>query len=224
MKVILFGATGMVGQGVMRECLQDAGVTEVLSVGRTLTSLQHAKLKELVHRDLLDYSAVGKQLAAYDACFFCLGATAAGRTEAEYAAINHAIPVAAGTALARIKPGMTFVYVSGAGTDSTGQGRIMWARVKGRTENELLRLPLKAFMFRPGAIQPMNGEVSKTVAYRVLIAIFKPLFPVMRSLQPDSITTTERMGLAMLNVAKAGYSRPILEVRDINAAASGMGA
>jgi hypothetical protein len=190
-------------------------------VGRTLTGLQDAKLKELVHRDLLDYSAVERQLAGYDACFFCLGATAAGRSEAEYAAINHAIPVAAGAALARIRPGMSFVYVSGAGTDSTGQGRIMWARVKGRTENELLRLPLKAFMFRPGAIQPMNGEVSKTVAYRVLIAIFKPLFPVMRGLRPDSITTTERMGLAMLNVARAGYARQILEVRDINAAASG---
>ncbi|MES2279836.1 MAG: NAD(P)H-binding protein [Pseudomonadota bacterium] len=221
MKVIIFGATGMVGQGVMRECLNDAGVTEVLSVGRTLTGLQHAKLKELVHGDLLDYTAVEKQLAGYDACFFCLGATAAGRTEAEYAAINYAIPVAAGTALARLNPGMTLTYVSGAGTDSTGQGRIMWARVKGRTENDLLRLPLKAFMFRPGAIQPMNGEVSKTVAYRVLITLFKPLFPVMRGLMPDSITTTERMGLAMLNVARAGYSRPILEVRDINAAASG---
>ena len=122
MKIIIFGATGMVGQGVMRECLNDAGVTEVLSVGRTLTGLQHARLKELVHRDLLDYTAVEKQLAGYDACFFCLGATAAGRTEAEYAAINHAIPVAAGTALARINPGMTFTYVSGGRHRQHGPG------------------------------------------------------------------------------------------------------
>jgi uncharacterized protein YbjT (DUF2867 family) len=210
----------MVGQGVLRECLQDSGVTHVLAVGRLPTGLQHPKLRDLVHRDLLNTQGFEHELAGYDACFFCLGATAAGRTEEEYAAINHAIPVAAGTALARINPGMAFIYVSGAGTDSTEKGRVMWARVKGRTENDLLRLKLNAFMFRPGAIQPMHGERSKTLAYRILIAAFKPFFPVMRRLFPGAVTTTERIGRAMLHIARNGYPDRILESRDINAAAA----
>ena len=219
MKIILFGATGMVGQGVLRECLQDAGVTEVLSVGRSALEEQHSKLKNLIHKDLLDYQAVESNLAGYDACFFCLGASAAGKTEQEYASINYDIPVAVGKTLARLKPGMTFIYVSGAGTDSSGKGRAMWARVKGKTENELLGLPLNAFMFRPAAIQPMHGEVSKTLAYRITIAFFKPLFPVVRGLFPGLVTTTERIGRAMLNIARSGNAERILESSAINAAA-----
>lgn len=209
----------MVGQGVLRECLQDSGVTDVLAVGRTHTGIQHSKLRDLVLRDLLSYQTVEHELLGYDACFFCLGATAAGRTEEEYAAINHGIPVAVGTTLARVNPGMTFIYVSGAGTDSTEQGRIMWARVKGRTENDLLRLELNAFMFRPAAIQPMHGETSKTWAYRILIAAFKPVFPLLRGLFPGFVTTTERIGRAMLHIARTGNAERILENRSINIAA-----
>lgn len=219
MKVLLFGATGMVGQGVLREGLNDSVVTEVLAVGRIPTGIQHPKLTDLVHSDLLNYQTVEDKLAGYDACFFCLGATAAGRTEEEYAAINQAIPVAVGTTLARINPGMTFIYVSGTGTDSTEKGRIMWARVKGRTENELLRLPLNAFIFRPAMIQPMHGEISKTPAYRLLITACKPLFPLLRRLFPGFVTTTEHIGRAMLHIAKNGNAERVLESRNINLAA-----
>jgi len=219
MKILLFGATGMVGQGVLRECLQESGVTEVLAVGRTPTAIQHSKLKDLVQNDLMNYRPIEQELRGYDACFFCLGATAAGRTEEEYAAINYEVPVAVGTTLAQLNPGMTFIYVSGAGTDSTEHGNIMWARVKGRTENKLLNLPLNAFMFRPAFIQPMHGEISKTRAYRIFIAAFKPVFPLMRTLFPGFVTTTDRIGRAMLNIARNGNTKRILESRDINSAA-----
>jgi len=217
--VILFGVTGMVGQGVLRECLKDSGVTSVLTVGRSPLDIQHPKLKNLCLKNLLNYQAVESELSGYDACFFCLGATAAGKTEQEYALINHDIPVAVGTTLARIKPGMTFIYVSGAGTDSTEKGRTMWARVKGKTENALMRLPLNAFMFRPAAIQPMHGEMSKTLAYRISIGALRPVFPLLRGLFPGFVTTTERFGRAMLNVARSGYKERILESRSINVAA-----
>lgn len=219
MKVILFGATGMVGQGVLRECLVDSGVTNVLSVGRSPLGVEHPKLANLVQKDLLNYQAAENELSDYDACFFCLGATAAGKTEQEYALINHDIPVAVGATLARIKPGMTFIYVSGAGTDSTEKGRTMWARVKGKTENALLGLPLNAYMFRPAAIQPVHGEVSRTPAYRIAIAALRPVFPALRALFPGFITTTERIGRAMLNIARSGYPERILESRSINLAA-----
>lgn len=216
MKIVLFGASGMVGQGVLRECLLAPDVAEVLVVGRAAVGVQHPKLKDVVHRDLTDLTPIEGELATCDACFYCLGATAAGRTEAEYAAINHDLPLAAGSALARLRPGMTFVYVSGAGTDSTGQGRVMWARVKGRTENELLGLPLNAYLFRPAMIQPSHGEVSKTPAYRLLITPLRPVFPLLRGLFPGFVTTTERIGRAMLRVALHGYPVRILESRDIN--------
>lgn len=216
MKVIIIGVSGMVGQGVLRECLAEPGVTEVLAVGRSGTGLRHPKFREIVHPDLQHAEALEGQLAGFDACFFCLGASAAGLSEADYAAINHAIPVAFGTTLARVNPGMTFIYVSGAGTDSTERGRTMWARVKGRTENDLLRLNLNAFMFRPGLIRPMHGEVSRTRLYRIGIAVLKPVFPVLRRLFPSAILTTEGMGRAMLGVAHRGSPKRILEARDIN--------
>jgi uncharacterized protein YbjT (DUF2867 family) len=138
MKVILFGATGMVGQGALRECLLDPEVEAVLTVGRSATGQQHAKLRELVHKDLLSYSAIEGELAGYDACFFCLGVTSAGMSEAEYTRVTYDIALAAAQTLVRTSPGMTFIFVSGLGTDSTEQGRTMWARVKGRTENALM--------------------------------------------------------------------------------------
>jgi uncharacterized protein YbjT (DUF2867 family) len=158
MKVIIFGATGMVGQGVLRECLLDPDVRRVLSIGRSATGQRHEKLRELIRADLLDYSAIENELRGYDACFFCLGITSLGLSEEQYRRVTYDITMAAAKALARLNPDMTFVYVTGAGTDSTEHGRTMWARVKGETENALLRLPFRAaYMFRPAAIQPLYG-------------------------------------------------------------------
>lgn len=217
MKVLLFGATGMVGQGVLRECLLDPDVTSVLSIVRAPTGQRSNKLRELVHDNFFDFSAIEQELTGYDACFFSLGITSAGMTEEQYRHITYDITLAAATTLARLNPQMTFLYVSGAGTDSTGQGRSMWARVKGQTENALLALPFKAaYMFRPGIIQPLHGIVSKTTLYRVFYAAGKPLFPVIKLIFPRSINTTEQVGRAMLHVAKHGYPVSILESRDIN--------
>jgi uncharacterized protein YbjT (DUF2867 family) len=217
MNIILFGATGMVGQGVLRECLLADDVTSVLIVGRSSSGQHHPKLRELLHVDLFDYSAIETELHGYDACFYCLGVSAAGLSEGEYTRLNHDVPLAAAKMLARLNPQMTFIYVSGAGTDSTEQGRIMWARVKGKTENDLLRMPFKAvYLFRPGVIQPLHGARSKTPSYRVLYAILKPLLPLLRALLPNVILTTEIIGQAMLTVARHGAAKTVLETSDIN--------
>ena len=217
MKVILFGATGMVGQGVLRECLIDPDVSEALSVGRTATSRTHLKLREIVRRDLSDLSTIETELSGFDACFFCLGVSSAGLKEADYRRVTFDLTLGAARTLARLNPAMTFIYVSGAGTDGTGQGRSMWARVKGQTENALLQLPLKAVMFRPGVIVPLHGIVSKTRLYRIGYALARPLLPALRAALPRYVTTTEQVGRAMLRVAKEGSSNPILETPDINA-------
>jgi uncharacterized protein YbjT (DUF2867 family) len=217
MKVLIFGATGMVGQGVLRECLRDPEVELTATVGRTATGMQDARLKEIVHGDLRNYAGMEGELAGYDACFFCLGVSSNGMTEAEYEQVTYGLTLAAAEALSRINPGMTFIYVSGAGTDSTEKGRTMWARVKGRTENALLRLPLEAYMFRPGIIQPMDGIKSKTAAYRVLYLVARPLMPLLRWALPNQVVSTREIGLAMLAVAKHGYEKRILETRDLRA-------
>jgi uncharacterized protein YbjT (DUF2867 family) len=217
MRVLVFGATGMVGQGVLRECLRDSDVTQVVTVGRTPTGMRDEKLKEIVHADLADYAAVAEQLTGFDACFFCLGVSAAGMTEDVYARITYGFTLAAAETLSRVNPGTTFVYVSGAGTDSSEQGRVMWARVKGRTENALLRLPLSAYMFRPGVIVPLDGIRSKTPAYRILYALMGPLLPLMRWAFTQAIVTTQEIGQAMLAVSKHGYARRVLETKDIRA-------
>jgi len=193
----------------------------VQSVGRTALDQQHPKLRDVVHKDLLDYSAVEPQLEGFDACFFCLGVTSAGKTEADYSHLTYDITLAAATTLARLNPQMTFVYVSGAGTDSTEKGRSVWARVKGRTENALLKLPFKAaYMFRPGIIQPLHGVRSKTASYQLIYTISRPLLPLLRALMPSMILTTEVMGQAMLAVARGGAPKPVLEAADINAMAA----
>ena len=221
MKVIVFGATGMVGQGVVRECLLDPGVERVLTVGRAATGGKHEKLRELVVKDLHDLSAVEKDLAGYDACFFCLGVASAGMSEADYTRITHDITVAAAGTLARLDPGMTFIFVSGAGADSTESGRVMWARIKGKAENAVLRMPFKAsYVFRPAFIQPLHGITSRTRLYRVLYRLMSPLVPLLRALAPGKVTTTEQIGRAMLNVARRGAPKRVLESADISAAAS----
>ena len=221
MNVILFGATGMVGQGVLRECLLDADVERVLSIGRAETGKHHERLRELVHRDFADFSGIAGDLTGYDACFFCLGVSSAGMKEEDYRRITLDFTIAAARAVADKNPSMVFVYVSGAGTDSTERGRSMWARIKGRTENTLLQMSFRAaYMFRPGVIQPLHGIVSRTKLYRVLYVVAKPLFPVLRALAPKSVTTTEQIGRAMLQVAKHGAPKRVLESADIVALGS----
>jgi uncharacterized protein YbjT (DUF2867 family) len=217
MKVILFGATGMVGQGVLRECLREPRVEQVLAVGRSATGKHDAKLKELVLPDLFHYGAVEPQLRGYDACFFCLGVSSAGMSESDYRRITYDLTLAAAEVLVKLNPGMTFVYVSGQGTDSSEQGRVMWARVKGATENALLALPFKAaYMFRPGIIRPLHGIRSKTPLYRAFYTAFRPLLGVMAWLSPDSLSSTEQMGRAMIHAVQDGAPLRHLENRDIN--------
>ena len=219
MKVIVFGATGMVGQGVLRECLLDPAVTEVLTIGRSATGQQSPKLREIVHRDFLDFSAIENEMTGYDACFFCLGVSSLGLDEARYRHLTYDITLASARPLARLNPGMTFTYVTGASTDSTEQGSMMWARVKGKTENDLLRLPFKAaYMFRPGAIQPLHGVRSKTAWVQAIYTVTSPLLTLLHRLAPQYVTTTEEVGRAMLAVARHGYPKPILEMPDIHKA------
>jgi uncharacterized protein YbjT (DUF2867 family) len=222
MKVIIFGATGMVGQGVLRECLIDDGISSLLTVGRTATGIASPKLCEIQHADLLDYRPIESRLAGFDACFFCLGRSSAGMKKADYERLTHDVTLAAAETLSRLNPGMVFTYVSGAGTDSSEQGRVMWARVKGRTENALLKLPFKgAFMFRPGVIRPMHGAVSKTRSYRLLYAVMAPVLPLLQWAFPKSVLTTEIIGRAMINTVRRGFPKPILESSDIYAVARG---
>ena len=232
MNVLLFGATGMVGQGVLRECLLDTGVDRVLAVGRSAvdpayigraagaaaaTGRPATKLRELIVPDVANLTTIEPELAGFDACFFCLGVSSIGMAEAEYTRLTYDLTLAVARTVVRQSPAATFVYVSGAGTDGTEQGRSMWARVKGRTENELLRLPFKAaFMFRPGAIVPLHGVRSKTAWVRLIYLVAAPIVPLWRALLPNTITTSEQVGRAMLRVAREGYASPILETADIN--------
>jgi uncharacterized protein YbjT (DUF2867 family) len=216
-KVILFGATGMVGQGVLRECLLDTDLESVLAVGRSETGQGHEKLHEIVRPDLADLSAVEGQLAGYDACFFCLGVSSVGMDERTYYRLTYELTTSIAMILAKLNPAMTFIYVSGTGTDSSERGRSMWARVKGKTENALLRMPFKAaYMFRPGYIQPLHGIRTKTRWYGAMYAAMAPLYPLWKLLFPKYVTTTECMGRAMLKVAKQGAAKHVLESSDIN--------
>jgi uncharacterized protein YbjT (DUF2867 family) len=216
MKVLLFGATGMVGQGVLRECLLDAEIERVQTVGRTASGARDPKLREIVRKDLFHYSDIETYLAGFDACFFCLGVSSAGLSESQYENLTYTLTMAAAETLSRLNPGMAFIFVSGAGTDSSEKGRVMWARVKGKTENALLHLPFKAaYMFRPGVIEPVHGERSKTTAYRVGYVVMKPVLPLLRRLFPRYVLTTEEIGRAMIRVAKQGAPKKILESWDI---------
>ena len=220
MKVLIFGATGMVGQGVLRECLWDPEVELAVTVGRNATGMRDAKLREIVHGDLTNYAGSEDELAGFDACFFCLGVSSSGMKEADYTRVTYGFTLAAAETLSRLNPGMTFIYVSGSGTDSSEKGRQMWARVKGRTENALLKLQLKAYMFRPGFIQPLDGIQSKTPSYRIFYKTLAPLMPLLHWALPNKVLTTREIGRAMLSVAKHGYEKRILETRDIRAVVS----
>jgi uncharacterized protein YbjT (DUF2867 family) len=217
LKALLFGATGMVGQAVLLECLRDPDVELVVTVGRTATGRKDPKIREIVNPEPADLSAIGPQLGGFDACFYCLGVASTGMSEADYTRITFGYTLAAAQLLSRLNPGMAFIYVSGSGTDSSEKGSMMWARVKGRTENALLGLPLEAFMFRPGFIEPMDAIRSRTRSYRVFYGFLKPILPLLRALIPNKVISTREIGQAMIRVASRGYPRRILETRDIRA-------
>lgn len=217
MNVVVFGATGMIGQGVLRECLLDASVERVLAIGRSPTGRQDPKLREIAVKDFAALAGIGAELSGYDACFYCLGVTSAGMSEADYRRVTYDMALDAARALVARNPGMTFIFVSGTGADSTERGRIMWARVKGATENALLAMPFKAvYVFRPGFVQPLHGITSRTKLYSVFYSILAPLYPALKALLPKYITTTETVGRAMLEAAAHGSAKRIHENPDIN--------
>lgn len=221
MNVVIFGASGMVGQGVLLECLRDAGVEHVLVIGRSSAGQQDAKLREVLVKDFFDVASYASELTGLDACFFCLGVSSAGMSETAYRRLTYDLTVVIAQELAARNSALCFVYVSGASTDSTERGRIMWARVKGAAENALLRMPFRsAFMFRPGIIQPLDGIRSKTRAYRLGYVVMAPVMPLLRRAFPNSVLTTREIGRAMLAVARKGWPRPVLESKDIHAAAT----
>jgi uncharacterized protein YbjT (DUF2867 family) len=206
----------MVGQGVLRECLAASDVKEVIVLGRSKIEPAHPRLRQLVQDDLFKLTSIEPELQGIDACFFCLGVSSSGMSEAAYRHITYDLTLAVATRLARLNPAMTFIYVSGAGTDSTERGRSMWARVKGQTENALKVLPIAGvYLFRPAIIQPLHGIESKTPSYRRFYRLTRPLLPVMTRLFPSLVVTTEEVGRAMLNAARRGSGRLVLESRDI---------
>jgi len=217
MKVIIFGATGMVGQGVLRECLRDSNVEGVLAIGRSSTQQTHPKLRELIRNDMFNCNGTDAKIEEYDACFFCLGVSSAGMNEADYTRLTFDLTLGWARLLAKINPGLTFIYVSGAGTG----GKVMWAQIKGRTENALFELFPSAYMIRLGALYATHGEVSKTRWTRIAYAIVGPLLPLVRKIAPGSVITTEELGQAMIRVAQKGAKKRVLENRDVRAIAVG---
>ncbi|HEY3387248.1 MAG TPA: epimerase [Saprospiraceae bacterium] len=216
MKVIITGSTGMVGKGVLLECIDSPEISEILLINRNSVNLIHPKVKEIIHKDFFDWSSVRDQLSGYDACFFCLGVSSVGMKEPDYRKMTYDLTLGFAKELLKVNPGMTFCYVSGASTDSTESGKTMWARVKGKTENDLLTLGFKsAYMFRPGFIRPMRGIKSRTPLYNTLYIFIKPFVGlIMRN--PKIATDSITLGKAMINVGLHGYSKKILESLDIN--------
>lgn len=215
LKVILTGATGMVGEGVLYECLNHADVEKVLVITRKPTGYIHPKLQEIIHPDFSDFSALRQDVVGYNACYFCLGVTSIGKKEAEYARLTYTLTIDFATILATQNPDMTFCYISGAGTDSSEKGRVMWARVKGKTENDLMKLPFKnAYNFRPAGIIPFL-PLSPSMTFYKSLKYIGWLFPIMAVLTPNLIITLKDLAAALINASLIGYSKPILEVKDM---------
>lgn len=215
-KVIITGATGMVGKGVLLECLDHDYISEVLVIGRNPLGMKHPKLRELIHKDFTNFSEVRSQIAGFDACFFCMGISAAGLKEEQYKQITCDFTLGLAKTLFEINQKMTFNYVSGEGTDTSEKGRMMWARVKGKTENDLLKLGFaQAFMFRPGAIIPLRGIKSRTKSYQFMYDYFMWLVKLIKLIAPNSVVNTTQIGLAMINSMLNGYPEKILKPKDI---------
>ena len=215
MKVIIYGASGMVGRGVLNQCLSATDVNEIVIVVRKSLNLSHEKLSEIVVPDLNETSYLNA-IHHFDACFYCLGISASNVSEAQYTAVNYDLTVNVAQSLELTNPTMCFIYVSGAGTDSTEQGKSMWARVKGRTENKLKTMKFKSvYLFRPAMIQPLDGIESQTTSYRLFYKFLKPFFPIIQRISPNALLTTQSIGDAMLNAVRFGYPTQILEVKDI---------
>lgn len=211
-KAVIFGATGMVGEGVLHQSLKHPDVESVLVIGRRSCNVKHGKLKEIIHKDFFDYSNIEEQLEGYNACFFCLGVTSVGKKESEYAHITYDLTMTAAAVLSKVNKDMTFCYVSGQGTDSTENGKLMWARVKGKTENDLKNFSFKAvYLFRPGFIKPIKGLKN---AY-FLAGALGFFYPVFRIFLPKYVCTLEDLGNAMVKSALTGYSKSVLENSDI---------
>lgn len=209
MNVVVFGATGMVGQGVLRECLRDPEITSVVTVGR---AVHDPKLRALVVQDLLDLSSVADELRNLDACFYCIGVTSLGMSEADYTRVTHDLTLRIATQLLGWSPRLSFVFVSGHGADASERGRVMWARVKGKTENALFAMPLAyVAVVRPGLIVPMQGIRSRTGWYNFLYYLIRPLLPLIRRVAGGNVTTTESLGKTMIRIAKGGFDRQVLE-------------
>lgn len=220
-KAVIFGSTGMVGQGVLMECLESPQVESVLVVNRSPGAIQHEKLREIIHSDFCDFSSLTPVFADYNTCYFCLGISAVGLTEQQYHKTTYELTIKAAGALLRTHQDYTFCYVSGAGTDSTERGRMMWARVKGKTENAILSMPFKqAYVFRPGYIQPLKGIRSRTKGYNLFYTIFKPFYFLLKPFK-NVVTDTSSLGKAMINIAGNGYHKKIIDVADINTLARG---
>ena len=216
LNVIITGSTGMVGKGVLLECIDSPDVESILVISRSPIDVMHPKVKEIIHKDFFDLSSVRDQLTGYNACFFCLGVSSVGMKEAEYRRLTYDLTLGFAKVVLFLNPDMTFCYVSGAGTDSSEKGKSMWARVKGKTENDLLSLGFKAaYMFRPGYIHPMRGIKSKTPLYNAFYIVLKPLYPLLKRM-PKYVTDNAIIGRAMIRVALSGYSKRVLESIDIN--------
>lgn len=211
-RAILTGATGMVGEGVLHECILSDDVETVLVIGRKPCGINHPKLKEIIHTDFYDISAIESQLTGYNACFFCLGTTSIGKNEDEFYKISYTLTMHFAETLCRLNTGMTFCYISGAGTDSSEKGRVMWARVKGKTENDLVKLPFKqVFNFRPAFMNPTKGLKNTLACYKYI----SWMYPLLHMLFPKYIITLKELGLAMINSVNKGYDKQILKVKDI---------
>jgi len=206
----------MVGEGVLHECLLHDGVEDVLVIGRKSCGISHPKLKEIVHGNFYDFTPVESRLAGFDACFFCLGVTSIGKSEEEYYKLTYTLTMHFAGILSKLNPQMTFCYISGAGTDSSEKGRVMWARVKGKTENDLMKLPFKrVYNFRPGFIRPTRGLKNALSFYKYV----NWLYPLLRSVMPKYFCSLKEIGIAMINAATKGYEKQIMEVKDIVALA-----
>jgi len=215
-KVIITGATGMIGKGVLLESLDHKDISEVLVIGRSSIEIDHPKLKEIIHSDFSDFSSIQNELLDYDACYFCLGISAAGLAEEQYKKITYGYTMALAKILFENNPESTFIYVSGEGTDSSEKGRMMWARIKGKTENDLLNLGFKqAYMFRPGAIIPLRGIKSRTKSYQFMYDYFMWLVKGIKAIAPNSVVNTTQLGLAMINALLKGYEKKVLRPKDI---------